>query len=196
MGTMDDIGSKFMDVAKKTGEMAQKAAQKTGDLVEITRYNLKIKDDESVIKSRFAEIGKLVYDKYASGEAVPEEIAEHVSAIDEKKASILSYREKIEEIKSRDKDAANAEEVSLDDMVDDLFDDEKRNEMKNKAEEKFDEFKTGAKDAAEEIKESVVDAANNIKEEAKDAAEKAADKAAELKDKAESVFGGDDKKEQ
>ena len=102
MGFFDDLGSKLQNVAKKSGEVAQSAAKKSGDLLEIGKLNLKIKENEGLIKGKYVEIGETIFAKYENAEEVPEEFEAFINEIKGKKADIEELKGKIEEIKKQD----------------------------------------------------------------------------------------------
>lgn len=102
MGLFDNFGEKFQDVAKKSGELAQKTAKKSGELLEITKLNLKIKEEENGIGERYKEIGKFIFEKMdvsAQRPELPEELEELIDLIYVKKKAIEELKQKIEEIK-------------------------------------------------------------------------------------------------
>ena len=100
MGLFDNFGEKIQGVAKKSGEIAQTAAKKSGELIEVTKLNLKIKENESDIRKQLVEIGKVVLSKYEnSTEEVPEEFKEFIDMINVKNEVIEELKAKIEEIK-------------------------------------------------------------------------------------------------
>lgn len=115
MGIFDTFGEKFQDVAKKSGELAQKTAKKSGELLEITKLNLKIKEEENGIKGNYEEIGQYIYEKYGLTElksVLLEELLELIDLIQVKKAAIGEIQKKIEDIKNAD--AAEPEKKTVD----------------------------------------------------------------------------------
>lgn len=114
MGMFDNLSGKLQDAAKKSGEFAQAAAKKSGEMIEISKYSLKIKEEESKIKSKYAEIGKIVYEKYGSSDmdSISDEVSDIVKFINDCKVAIADYKNKIDDIKRMgnitDKDISDA----------------------------------------------------------------------------------------
>ncbi|WP_352401091.1 hypothetical protein [Anaerotignum sp.] len=88
--------SNFMD---KVGSMAKKAADKTGDVVEIGKLNAKILSQQQSISSIKEKIGDKLFERYQQGEVVPEELGELCRQIGEIQLNIKSMQEEIKEIK-------------------------------------------------------------------------------------------------
>lgn len=88
--------SNFMD---KVGSMAKKAADKTGDVVEIGKLNAKILSQQQSISSIKEKIGDKLFESYQQGEVVPEELGELCRQIGEIQLNIKSMQEEIKEIK-------------------------------------------------------------------------------------------------
>lgn len=92
MSLLDNIG-------KKAAALAQDAAKKSGDLVEVTKLNLKIGSEESKIEKSFIEIGKAVLAAYKTGSEVSPEIWTTCDNIKASEAVIAGLKARICEIK-------------------------------------------------------------------------------------------------
>ena len=86
----------FMD---RVGGMAKKAADKTGDMVEIGKLNAKISSQQQSISSLKERIGGILYERFQHGEQLPEEVDELCQQIEEVQKSIVSMQKEIQEIK-------------------------------------------------------------------------------------------------
>ncbi len=113
MGLFDDLSDKLQDVAKKSGEFAQTAAKKSGELIEITKLNIKIKENESDIRKQFLEIGKIINDRYENADEIPEEFKDFIDVIKIKKETISELKNKINEIKTSENIDLDTEEFSV-----------------------------------------------------------------------------------
>lgn len=95
MGLFDNL----QNVVKKSEELAQSTAKKSGELLEITSLNLKIKEEERAIKAKYAEMGKVLFDKYCDSNTVPDEFSNFIHEIQAKKETISILRQKIDKLK-------------------------------------------------------------------------------------------------
>jgi vacuolar-type H+-ATPase subunit I/STV1 len=89
----------FNNVGKKLGSAAKSATKKSEELVEITKINLSIGNEEDKIKKLFTEMGKELYSLYASGEFFDESIngkCEEIKAVDD---NIEALKEKVKSLK-------------------------------------------------------------------------------------------------
>jgi hypothetical protein len=86
----------FFDKAKK---MANMAADKTGDVVEMGKNKGKIVSLKSDINNAEKKIGRFFYEKYRNDENVDAEIAESFKEITDKEAEILELDDMIQKIK-------------------------------------------------------------------------------------------------
>jgi len=98
----------FIDDLKKA---TKNLAQKTGDVVEISKLNLSIAQEKEKVETLFSEIGKAVYEQYKAGKDLGfgdkcEVIAEHERKIEE-------YRQKIMEIKKVRKCSSCGAEIEV-----------------------------------------------------------------------------------
>lgn len=88
--------SNFMD---RVGGMAKKAADKTGDMVEIGKLNAKILSQQQSISSVKEKIGELIFERYQQGEQLPDDVGELCKQIEDIQNNIASLKKEIQEIK-------------------------------------------------------------------------------------------------
>lgn len=86
----------FMD---KVGSMAKKAADKTGDMVEIGKLNAKILSQKQTISSIKERIGGILFAKYQQGEEMPDELGQLCQQIQEMENIIETMQKEIHELK-------------------------------------------------------------------------------------------------
>lgn len=89
----------FENLGKKVGEAAQAAAKKSSEIVEVTKLNASINQEEDKIQKTYNQIGKMVFENYEqTGEAsdLVKEACEQIAAY---KANIKVLKEKIAEAK-------------------------------------------------------------------------------------------------
>ncbi len=84
---------------EKFGDMAKKAADKTGNMVEIGKLHTKIMSQKQSISTIKAQIGTILYQKYQQGEAVSEELTELCRQIAESEREIDAMQQEIQELK-------------------------------------------------------------------------------------------------
>ncbi|MBR5152431.1 MAG: hypothetical protein IKW60_02765 [Clostridia bacterium] len=92
----------FLNQVKKTAtDVAQKVAQKSGELVEVSKIKYEIYDLNSDIKKLYTEIGKLVYAKMKDSHDLPDEVAMKCEIIEAKLASIEALKNKEKNLKQQ-----------------------------------------------------------------------------------------------
>lgn len=92
--------SVFENFTKKVTETAKAAAKKSGDLVEVTKLNMNISNEEGKIEKAYEEIGKLVYESFKRGEEVAEAFRGQCELIRSYEEVISEMKQKILELKS------------------------------------------------------------------------------------------------
>jgi len=90
----------FSKIAKTVGDQATNASKKANDALEIAKLNSSIKSEGEKIQDIQNEIGKIVFEKFESGETVYPEVMESCNNIIEKKESIEALKQKIALIKN------------------------------------------------------------------------------------------------
>jgi len=91
---------KLSKIAKSVGDEAVNAAKKSGDLIEITKLNHSISNEEDNIKAEYTDLGILVYRKFQSGVSVEEDFVAGCNRIDELNKNIETLKQKIREVKN------------------------------------------------------------------------------------------------
>jgi len=90
----------FLNQVKKTAaDVAQKVAQKSNELVEVSKIKYEIYDLNSDIKKLYTEIGKLVYAKLKDSDSLPEDVQMKCEIIEAKLASIEALKNKEKDLK-------------------------------------------------------------------------------------------------
>lgn len=85
----------FIDNLKKFGK---DVAQKSSDMVEVTKLNMSISQEKDKINRLYTEIGSLVYNQYKEGNDVG--FGEKCAQIAEIEEKIEGFQKKIQEIKN------------------------------------------------------------------------------------------------
>ena len=86
-------------VTKSIGKTAKKAVKRSGELMEITKLNVKIAGIQDKAKTIYEEIGKQEYQKYNKGVTVDGSIRKRCEEIDELEADIRVMNRKLAEMK-------------------------------------------------------------------------------------------------
>ncbi|MBE5040407.1 zinc ribbon domain-containing protein [Ructibacterium gallinarum] len=90
----------FMDQVKQTAvNVAQTVAQKSNELVEISKIKYEVYDLNNDIKKLYLEIGKLVYEELRESTALTEDIQIKCEIIEAKKARIAALKTKENQMK-------------------------------------------------------------------------------------------------
>jgi hypothetical protein len=84
---------------QKFGETARAAAKKSGDLVEITKLNINIGNEEDRIRKVYYDIGRIVYDGYNDGDELSLKLKNHCEKIKLYEANIEEMKKKVRELK-------------------------------------------------------------------------------------------------
>jgi len=96
------IAEKAGVVTKKTGEVVDVVAKKTEQTVEIQKIKNQIHVMERSNDRDYKDIGKMIYDKFKSGEGADAQYIDLCDAIAEREASIAKAKEEIAKIKGLD----------------------------------------------------------------------------------------------
>ena len=100
-----DAISKLGDAVKKT---ADNIAEKSSDMVEISKLNKSIREEEDKISKSLMDIGKNVYQSYVSGkEAV--DLKSTCDSITQMHKKLNSLKEQIEKIKAESRNKNSQE---------------------------------------------------------------------------------------
>jgi membrane protease subunit (stomatin/prohibitin family) len=84
----------------KLNDFAKTVGDKAGEAIETTKLNSKINAEKSAIEVVLKKIGEYYYQKYQSGESLPEETAALCGEIDGHNAAINEAKAEIERIKA------------------------------------------------------------------------------------------------
>ncbi|MBQ4339993.1 MAG: hypothetical protein IJC41_03220 [Firmicutes bacterium] len=90
-----------MAIKDKLGAIAKTAADKTGDVVETTKLNIKVNEEKGKIKELMAEVGKYYYEKFRGGEELPVEVVDLFCKIKDAEAAIDDMQEQIRSVKNK-----------------------------------------------------------------------------------------------
>ena len=90
----------FENLGKKVGEVAQTAAKKSGELVEVTKLNMSIGSEEDKIQRLYSKMGKKIYEEFCSGGSINDGFIEECKSIKGHEQTIDSLKQKIREIKN------------------------------------------------------------------------------------------------
>ena len=158
MGFFDQLGDVAKNIGKSAGDFAKQVGDKTNDALEISKLNTKISAENAEIEKEKKKLSDALFERFARGEEVPEEVKEFCDNIKSHLLNIDGFKEEIEKVK-----AAAAERA---------------NNLKEEAQDKVDDLKdavSDVKDKAQDIAEGVKDAADNVVDEVKDHVEDAKD---------------------
>ena len=86
-------------VAQKAGETVDVISKKAEETVEITKIKSQINTMQRNNQRDYEHIGKMIYEKYISGEVVDAEYAELCEVISEREESIRTSKEQIAKLK-------------------------------------------------------------------------------------------------
>ena len=90
----------FENLGKKVGEAAQAAAKKSSELVEVTKINMNISQEEDKIQKLYTQMGKRIYEGFQASGATDPAFAEDCAAIQAHEETVKSLKQKILEVKN------------------------------------------------------------------------------------------------
>jgi hypothetical protein len=76
------------------------AGEKTGEVMELTKLNIKISTEKAAIEEAKLKIGEHYWDRYEAGQPLDEEVSEFCQAIEAAKSNIEEIQAEIKLIKS------------------------------------------------------------------------------------------------
>jgi ribosomal protein L40E len=91
---------KLSKIAKSVGDEAVNAAKKSGELIEITKLNHAISNEEDKINAILPKMGNISYQKFKKGESIDPDLVNYCNKIEEINSTIAALKQKILEIKS------------------------------------------------------------------------------------------------
>ena len=93
----------FETVKGTVKKTANKAYEKSNQLIEITKLNFSISEAEAVADKHFKLLGMKLYEEYQSGKEVSEDIQKVCRQIDQKYQEAEELREKLAQVKNEKK---------------------------------------------------------------------------------------------
>ncbi|MBS6730042.1 MAG: hypothetical protein KH260_12360 [Lachnospiraceae bacterium oral taxon 082] len=169
MGFFDQLGDVAKNIGKSAGDFAKQVGDKTNDALEISKLNTKISAENAEIEKEKKKLSDALFERFARGEEVPEEVKEFCNNIKSHLLNIDGFKEEIEKVKAAAAERATNLKEEVNDKVDELKD--AASDVKNHAEDFAEDVKDAAdnvvdevKDHVEDAKDAVHDAVDNIKE--------------------------------
>ncbi len=162
MGFFDQLGDVAKNIGKSAGDFAKQVGDKTNDALEISKLNTKISAENAEIEKEKKKLSDALFERFARGEEVPEEVKEFCDNIKSHLLNIDGFKEEIEKVKAAAAERAANLKEEVNDKVDDLKD--AASDVKDTAEDKVEEAKDAVQDVVEDAKDAVHDAVDNIKE--------------------------------
>lgn len=151
MGFFDQLGDVAKNIGKSAGDFAKQVGDKTNDALEISKLNTKISAENAEIEKEKKKLSDALFERFARGEEVPEEVKEFCNNIKSHLLNIDGFKEEIEKVKAAAAERATNLKEEVNDKVDDLND-----------------AASDVKDHAEDFAEDVKDAADNVVDEVKE----------------------------
>ena len=162
MGFFDQLGDVAKNIGKSAGDFAKQVGDKTNDALEISKLNTKISAENAEIEKEKKKLSDALYERFAKGEEVPEEVKEFCDNIKSHLLNIDGFKEEIEKVKAAAAERATNLKEEVNDKVDDLKD--AASDVKDDAKDFADNVVDEVKDHVEDAKDAVHDAVDNIKE--------------------------------
>ena len=169
MGFFDQLGDVAKNIGKSAGDFAKQVGDKTNDALEISKLNTKISAENAEIEKEKKKLSDALFERFARGEEVPEEVKEFCDNIKSHLLNIDGFKEEREKVKAAAAERATNLKEEVNDKVDDLKD--AASDVKDHAEDFAEDVKDAAdnvvdevKDHVEDAKDAVHDAVDNIKE--------------------------------
>lgn len=100
MDLKDKLTSSLTKIAQSVEEGANIIAKKSSDVVEISKLNFNISNEEKSIKNKYEEIGKVIFEKYKNSEIIDKDLEEHCKELDNSLTIINELSNKISNLKS------------------------------------------------------------------------------------------------
>ena len=162
MGFFDQLGDVAKNIGKSAGDFAKQVGDKTNDALEISKLNTKISAENAEIEKEKKKLSDALFERFARGEEVPEEVKEFCNNIKSHLLNIDGFKEEIEKVKAAAAERATNLKEEVNDKVDDLKD--AASDVKDDAKDFADNVVDEVKDHVEDAKDAVHDAVDNIKE--------------------------------
>lgn len=169
MGFFDQLGDVAKNIGKSAGDFAKQVGDKTNDALEISKLNTKISAENAEIEKEKKKLSDALFERFARGEEVPEEVKEFCDNIKSHLLNIDGFKEEIEKVKAAAAERATNLKEEVNDKVDDLKDaasdvTDHAVDFAEDAKDAADNVVDEVKDHVEDAKDAVHDAVDNIKE--------------------------------
>jgi len=92
--------SVFDKFTNKVTDTARAAAKKSGELVEASKLNAAINQENEKVAIQYETIGKLIYERYSNGERLSEDINSKCNEIVDIKTNIQGLKDRVIELKN------------------------------------------------------------------------------------------------
>lgn len=89
----------FDDLGKRISETADEVVKRTGDVVEVQRIKAEIRTLKRSNERDYIDIGKMVYEKFQTGEVVDESFIGFCEEIETRDEKIEEYNDEINRIR-------------------------------------------------------------------------------------------------
>lgn len=89
----------FDDLGKRISETADEVVKRTGDAVEVQRIKAEIRTLKRSNERDYIDIGKMIYEKFQTGEVVDESFIGFCEEIETRDEKIEEYNDEINRIK-------------------------------------------------------------------------------------------------
>ena len=92
----------FSEIGRSLSRFTQQAVGKTGEVVEMTKFNAQISSEQKEVEKLYQKIGELVYRGVKSGDIeVSDDLADIIGAIDSHRAVIRNARKSLAEVQKK-----------------------------------------------------------------------------------------------
>ena len=178
----------FEDLTKRLGETAELVGNKANEAMEVQKLKNQIRTLERNNEDDLAELGRIIYEKFQSGEVLEEEETALCEAIQDREESIEGYTEQISELKGDTKCEVCGKSIAKGMAYCPYCGEKVPNDIPTDAdfvdedEDIVAAVKEAADDLAEEVTEDVVETAEEAKEvvnDVKEAVEESVEKTSE-----------------
>lgn len=85
----------------KIGAIAKTAADKTGDVVETTKLNIKVNEEKGKIKDLMAAVGQYYYAEFREGKELPVGVVDLFCKVKDAEAAIEDMQDQIRSVKCK-----------------------------------------------------------------------------------------------
>lgn len=100
MDLKDKLSNSLTKIAESVEEGANIIAKKSSDVVEISKLNFNISNEEKNVKSKYEEIGRLVFEKYKNHEIIDKDLEEYCKELDNSITIINELSNKVSNLKA------------------------------------------------------------------------------------------------